>query len=126
MIQNSVVTPLFVSLHWLPVAARIQFKTLMLAYRTTTGSAPAYFHSLLQIYIPSRSLKNRNRIQLKKSESYSQYNHPHLKNNLKACVRPLRQHVVVAHKILMFKTVQIHTQGSHMQPNFSMVRLKKI
>ncbi len=50
------VTPLFVSLHWLPVAARIQFKTLMLAYRTTTGSAPVYFHSLLRIYIPSRSL----------------------------------------------------------------------
>ncbi len=49
------VTPLFVSLHWLPFAARIQFKTLMLAYRTTTGSAPTYFHSLLRIYIPSRS-----------------------------------------------------------------------
>ncbi len=49
------VTPLFISLHWLPVAARIQFKTLMLAYRTTTGSAPSYFHSLLRIYIPSRS-----------------------------------------------------------------------
>ncbi len=41
------VTPLFISLHWLPVAARIKFKTLMLAYRTTTGSAPSYFHSLL-------------------------------------------------------------------------------
>ncbi len=50
------VTPLFISLHWLPVAARIKFKTLMLAYRTTTGSAPSYFHSLLRIYIPSRSL----------------------------------------------------------------------
>ncbi len=49
------VTPLFVSLHWLPAAARIQFKTLMLAYRTTTDSAPSYFHSLLRIYIPSRS-----------------------------------------------------------------------
>ncbi len=46
------------SLHWLPVAARIQFKTLMLAYRTTTGSAPTYFHSLLRIYIPSRSLRS--------------------------------------------------------------------
>ncbi len=45
----------FIFLHWLPVAARIKFKTLMLAYRTTTGSAPAYFHSLLRIYIPSRS-----------------------------------------------------------------------
>ncbi len=52
------VTPLFVSLHWLPVAARIQFKTLMLAYRTTTGSAPTYFHSLLRIYIPFRSLRS--------------------------------------------------------------------
>ncbi len=52
------VTPLFVSLHWLPVAARIQFKTLMLAYRTTTGSAPTYFHSLLRIYLPSRSLRS--------------------------------------------------------------------
>ncbi len=70
MIQNAVarlvlnepkrahVTPLFVTLHWLPVAARIQFKTLMLAYRTTTGSAPTYFHSLLRIYIPSRSLRS--------------------------------------------------------------------
>ncbi len=52
------VTPLFVSLHWLPVAARIQFKTLMLAYRTTTGSAPTNFHSLITIYIPSRSLRS--------------------------------------------------------------------
>ncbi len=54
------VTPLFVSLHWLPFAARIQFKTLMLAYRTTTGSAPTYFHSLLRIYISSRSLRSAN------------------------------------------------------------------
>ncbi len=52
------VTPLFVSLHWLPVAARIKFKTLMLAYRTSTGSASTYFHSLLRIYIPSRSLRS--------------------------------------------------------------------
>ncbi len=49
------VTPLFISLHRLQVSAHIKFKTLMLAYRTTTGSAPTYFHSLLRIYIPSRS-----------------------------------------------------------------------
>ncbi len=57
-LQRAHVTPLFISLHWLPVAARIQFKTLMLAYRTITGSAPTYFHSLLRIYIPSRSLRS--------------------------------------------------------------------
>ncbi len=52
------VTPLFVSLHWLPVAARIQFKTLIFAYRTTTGLGPSYFQSLMTIYIPSRSLRS--------------------------------------------------------------------
>ncbi len=52
------ITPLFISLHWLPVAARIQFKTLMLAYKTITGSAPSYFHSLITFYIPSRSLRS--------------------------------------------------------------------
>ncbi len=52
------VTPLFISLYWLPVAARIKFKTLILTYRTTTVSAPAHFHSLMTIYIPSRSLRS--------------------------------------------------------------------
>ncbi len=52
------VSPLFISLDWLPVAARIKFKTLMLAYRTVTGSAPTYFHSLMTIYIPFRSLRS--------------------------------------------------------------------
>ncbi len=46
------VTPLFISLLWLTFTAHIKFKTLMLAYRTATGSAPAYFHSLMTIYIP--------------------------------------------------------------------------
>ncbi len=34
--KSAHVTPLLISLHWPPVAARIKFKTLMLAYRTTT------------------------------------------------------------------------------------------
>ncbi len=48
------VTPLFINLHWLPIAARIKFKALMFAYRTTSGSAPLYLNSLLQTYMPSR------------------------------------------------------------------------
>ncbi len=50
------VTPLFINLHWLPIAARIKFKALMFAYRTTSGSPPLYLNSLLQTYVPSRSL----------------------------------------------------------------------
>src|SRR4029434_10048699 len=32
-------------LHWLPVAARIKFKSLMLAYRVLAGSAPTYLNA---------------------------------------------------------------------------------
>ncbi len=52
------VTPLFINLHWIPIAARIKFKALMFSYRTTSGSAPLYLNSLLQTYIPSRSLRS--------------------------------------------------------------------
>ncbi len=53
--------PCYTSLHLTALAtsgSSHQVKTLMLAYRTTTGSAPSYFHSLLRIYIPSRSLRS--------------------------------------------------------------------
>ncbi len=52
------VTPLFINLHWLPIAARIKFKALMFAYKTTTGSAPIYLNSLLHTYVPTRSLRS--------------------------------------------------------------------
>ncbi len=32
--------PLFINLHWLPIAARIKFKAFMFDYKTTAGSAP--------------------------------------------------------------------------------------
>ncbi len=47
-------------LHWLPIAAHIKFKVLMLTYKTTTGAAPIYLNSLVQIYEPSRSLRSAN------------------------------------------------------------------
>ncbi len=52
------ITPLFINLHWLPIAARIKFNALMFAYKITTGSAPLYLNSLLQTYVPSRSLRS--------------------------------------------------------------------
>ncbi|XP_067268944.1 uncharacterized protein [Pseudorasbora parva] len=54
------VTPLFISLHWLPLAARIKFKALTLAYGSSTSAAPAYFDSLLRVYTPTRSLRSAN------------------------------------------------------------------
>ncbi len=50
--KRSHVTPLFISLHWLPITDRIKFKALMFAYKTTTGSASLYLNSVLQTYVP--------------------------------------------------------------------------
>ncbi|KAK2815482.1 hypothetical protein Q5P01_025949 [Channa striata] len=52
------VTPLFRSLHWLPVAARIKFKVLSLAHRVVNSTAPAYLKSFIQVYSPSRPLRS--------------------------------------------------------------------
>ncbi len=57
-LKKSHITPLSVRLHWLPIAARIKFKVLMCAYKTTTAAAPIYPNSLMQAYAPSRSLRS--------------------------------------------------------------------
>ena len=52
------VTPLLRSLHWLPVVARTEYKTLMLAFKATNGMAPPYLASLIAPYQPSRALRS--------------------------------------------------------------------
>ncbi|KAK3561324.1 hypothetical protein QTP86_030626 [Hemibagrus guttatus] len=51
-------TPLLCSLHWLPVAARIRFKTLMLAYKAKNGPAPSYLKALITPCTAPRSLRS--------------------------------------------------------------------
>ncbi len=47
------VTPLFISIcTGIQIAARIKFKALMFAYKTTSGSTPLYLNVLLQNYVP--------------------------------------------------------------------------
>ncbi|XP_071348004.1 uncharacterized protein [Trachinotus anak] len=56
--KRSHVTPLLIELHWLPVAARIKFKSLMLAYKVVSGTAPTYLNALVQEYASSRPLRS--------------------------------------------------------------------
>ncbi|KAK3543099.1 hypothetical protein QTP70_010645 [Hemibagrus guttatus] len=50
-------TPLLRSLHWLLVAARIRFKTLMLAYKAKNGPAPSYIKALVTSRTAPRLLR---------------------------------------------------------------------
>uniref|UniRef100_A0A8C6K6N2 Reverse transcriptase domain-containing protein n=1 Tax=Nothobranchius furzeri TaxID=105023 RepID=A0A8C6K6N2_NOTFU len=51
-------TPILVSLHWLPVDFRVQYKVLLLAFKAVHGLAPQYLCELLVTHSPSRSLRS--------------------------------------------------------------------
>ncbi|KAM9427186.1 uncharacterized protein ACWYII_018874 [Salvelinus alpinus] len=55
------VTPLLRSLHWLPVEARIRYKTMVLAYGAVRGTAPQYLQALIRPYTQTRLTKDRKR-----------------------------------------------------------------
>jgi len=42
------VTAALIDLHWLPVAARIEYKLCTLVYQSVTGNAPTYITDMLQ------------------------------------------------------------------------------
>jgi len=45
-------------LHWLPIEWRIMFKISCITYKTVSTTQPAYLHSLLKHYVPSRTLRS--------------------------------------------------------------------
>ena len=52
------ITPTLISLHWLPISFRIQYKVLLLAFNCQHNLAPVYFADLLKTYVPSRPLRS--------------------------------------------------------------------
>ena len=52
------VTPLLRSLHWLPVAARIRFKVMTLAYTAANKPATPYLQDIIQAYTPAPPLRS--------------------------------------------------------------------
>lgn len=52
------ITPVLSSLHWLPVAFRIQFKILLFVFKSLNGLAPSYLADLLTIHTPARALRS--------------------------------------------------------------------
>ncbi len=51
-------TPVLRSLHWLPVTFRIDFKVLLLVYKSLNGQQPKYIADMLTEYKPNRPLRS--------------------------------------------------------------------
>ena len=51
-------------LHWLPVRARISYKTCVLAHKAVHGEGPVYLRDLICLYMPGRSPRSGDSLQL--------------------------------------------------------------
>ena len=56
--KYSHVTPILKDLHWLPIKSRIEFKILLLTFKSLHGHSPKYISELLVPYVPTRSLRS--------------------------------------------------------------------
>ena len=62
------ITPILMDLHWLPVNERIQFKTLLLTFKSLNGLAPVYIDEMIQCYVPNRKLRSSSAFLLKQNK----------------------------------------------------------
>ena len=65
------ITAILRRLHWLPVRARISFKTACLCFNAITSSTPAHLSDILHLYSPSRTLRSSANTRLLKFHSIS-------------------------------------------------------
>ena len=54
------ITPILHSLHWLPIESRIEYKIILLTFKSLNGLAPTYLSELLIPYNPIRTVKSSN------------------------------------------------------------------
>lgn len=52
------ITPVLMSLHWLPIQYRCQYKILLYVFKALHGKAPVYLQDLVSIYKPTRTLRS--------------------------------------------------------------------
>ena len=88
------VTSALVSLHWLPVKQRINFKIILMVYKSLNGFAPGYLANFLIPYCPSRDLRSSDsgylRIPAPVVRSSFQSIGPRLWNDLPISIRECR------------------------------------
>ncbi len=67
------ITPVLRSLHWLPVTFRVDFKVLLLVYKSLNGLGLKYIANMLTEYKPNRPLRSSQleipRVHTKQGES---------------------------------------------------------
>ncbi|XP_062582896.1 uncharacterized protein LOC134244660 [Saccostrea cucullata] len=65
------ITPILITLHWLPVAYRAQYKILLYTFKALQKLAPKYIQELIQVYRPQSLLRSGDSLSLVKPRTRS-------------------------------------------------------
>ena len=64
------------SLHWLPIEQRIEFKLLLFTYKALHDTAPSYIKDMLEPYVPHRHLRSAKKMLLREP-AYNLHSYGH-------------------------------------------------
>jgi len=56
------ITPVLARLHWLPIAARIEYKVALTTYKVVTTQQPGYLNDLITFHTSARQLRSSSKI----------------------------------------------------------------
>ena len=104
------ISPILRSLHWLPVEKRILFKVLVHVYKSLhLDSFPGYLKTLVQEYVPGRSLRSSDRHQLCVPRSHNVFGDRTYARFAPVSWNALPQELKCANSLLSFKrTLKTH------------------
>ena len=58
------ITPSLITLHWLPISRRIEYKILLFTYKALNDAAPSYISDMLNVHKSVRPLRSRSHVEL--------------------------------------------------------------
>ena len=67
------ITPILKKLHWLPIQQRIEYKILLLTFKSQHDQAPDYIKDILRPYTPGRTLRSSSSGILDTHRTYTRY-----------------------------------------------------
>ena len=98
------ITPVLISLHWLPIKFRINYKVILFVFRCLHNLAPSYLTELLQLYIPGRNLRSSDKAILSYTTPSTKYGERAFSVSAAVLWNALPEEIRLLDKISCFKS----------------------
>ena len=91
------------SLHWLPVPKRIEYKVLLLVFKALHNQAPGYIADMVELHSASRTLRSNHNFDLTVHRTRLKYGDRAFTNGAPKLWNTLPMDIKTAHSVVQFK-----------------------